>query len=81
MGDAVKPYAVLLFATLLASGCAQPVWTSDDLSLSQLRLDKAGCATDARAADTYTGGLIGNPDMKDYFRECMVSRGYVEVSR
>ena len=77
----MKPYAVLLLATLLASGCAQPVWTSDEFSQSQLRLDKVGCATDARTVQTYTGGLIGNPDMKDYFRECMVSRGYVEVSR
>jgi hypothetical protein len=81
MEGVVRLYAVLVFATLVLNGCAQPAWTSDYFSQSQYRVDRAGCATDARAASAYTGGLVSNLDMKDYFKECMVSHGYVEVSR
>ena len=69
---------VLVVAVLIGiTGCAAPmVWQKSGATQSDYNTDSYACEKDSRQSGYYGGGIAGALAMKDFFKRCMVSKGY-----
>jgi hypothetical protein len=67
--------ALALAATL--SGCGPTVWDKAGATQQDFNVDSYACERDARQSGYFGTGLVGASNMKQFYNECMVSKGYV----
>jgi len=62
----------------LLAGCATPpvMWKKDGATEADYKRDSRDCENHARQNETFANGPIGTLYMKEFFKECMNSRGY-----
>lgn len=67
--------AIALTGLLVA--CATPViWKKDGATEADYKRDSYDCENRARQSPHFDEGLIGTLYMKEFYKECMNSRGY-----
>ena len=58
-------------------GCAKPmIWDKEGGTQREFNADNYDCQKDVRQSGYYGNGLIGTLNMKAFFQQCMVARGY-----
>lgn len=60
------------------AGCATPmVWDKNGATQDDYNKDSYECEKDARQSGYYGSGIAGAINLKEFFKKCMVSKGYV----
>ncbi len=67
---------LLLVVGVLASGCAQTVWTKSGLTEAEFRADDYACERDMRQSGYFGTGIAGALNAKGFRERCMQSKGY-----
>jgi len=52
------------------------IWDKSGATQDDYNRDSYECEKDARQSGYYGGELVGKMNMRDFFKRCMVSRGY-----
>ena len=66
---------VVAFVALL-SGCGPMIWNKPGVTQAEYNKDSYECEKDARQSGYFGTGLVGALNMRDFFKTCMVARGY-----
>jgi len=61
---------------ILLVGCATMIWDKPGLTQDGFNRDHYECEKDARQSGYYGGGWVGSMNMREFYKRCMVSRGY-----
>jgi hypothetical protein len=61
---------------VLLAGCAPMIWDKSGATQNDYNKDSYDCEKDARQSGYYGGGIAGGLEMKEFFKRCMVSKGY-----
>jgi hypothetical protein len=63
--------------TALLVGCAPVmIWDKPGATQSDYNRDSYECEKDARQSGYYGGGIAGSIAMREFFKRCMISKGY-----
>jgi len=71
-----KSVLCTLALTILFTGCAPMIWDKSGGTQAEYNRDSYECEKDARQSGYYGSGLSGALELKEFFKRCMVSRGY-----
>ena len=68
-----------LFALLALSACEGPIeWDKPNTTQQQFNTDNYACEKDARQSGYFGSGFAGASNLRQFFKECMIARGYTE---
>ena len=74
--NALHLCAIALTALLI--GCATPmIWDKSSGTQAEYNKDSYECEKDARQSGYFGGGIAGALNMREFFKTCMVSKGYI----
>lgn len=71
-------YTIVL-AVLLA-GCASPVWVKEGSTQQEFQTAQYECERDQRQSGYYGPGLIGAYTAREFFRRCMMAKGFMNIA-
>lgn len=67
----------IIFLVSAVGGCATPmIFDKASGTQAEYNKDSYECERDARQSGYFGGGIFGSMNMKEFFKSCMVARGY-----
>lgn len=72
----LMPLTVVALILFVLAGCAATVWEKPGWTESEFRKDDYECEKDSRQSDHYGNGISGALVMRDFYRKCMMSKGW-----
>lgn len=64
---------------LLAMGCSKTTWVKPNFTQQELNADSYVCERDMRQS-YFGGGIAGQVDSGNFFKKCMISKGWTQTS-
>jgi hypothetical protein len=69
----------LLLSVLSVAGCVRMVWTKEDFTEQEFRVDAYACERDVRQSGYFGTGGEAAGNAQGFYRRCMESKGYRRV--